>query len=204
MPCRSVRHCAHAGAHDVAIGQNDFHTADFGGVLAIGGVADPAIESVAHDAAPARRRRRHPQFDTALLDIFVKLEEADARLDHGIAQRFVDLDDSVHAFEVENDGALEPRCRAAIAMVLAAGDRPERDPVLARHGENVLDLLDGGWRNRRGSGVIHRIARSEGIEISLEIFLRAENPLLADDIGKGVEGFIEAPLGHVRRQNRHR
>ena len=89
---------------------------------------------------------------SAGLDGVVQVEPADAGLDHGVAELLVDLEDLVHVLERQHHGAAHLRRGAAVAVVLAAADRPQRDPVLVGDADDRLDLLDGGRARRRRTG----------------------------------------------------
>ena len=60
MPGRAVRHRAHARAQQGAVGQHDLVAAVLRAVLAVGRVAEPAVQAVADEAAPAQLRAPRP------------------------------------------------------------------------------------------------------------------------------------------------
>jgi hypothetical protein len=68
-------------------------------------VADAVIEGVTDDAAPPRVRRIDPELELALLNMAVEVEVRHAGLDDGAAAPFVDVEDPVHALEVDDDAA---------------------------------------------------------------------------------------------------
>ena len=155
LPGVRVRHRTHAGAQHVAIGQHHFHAAGKQEVLAVGRVADAAIDHVAQRAGNRRRRRAgEPQRQLLLLQVVVKLLVGDAGFDQSGAQIGIDFDDLVHALQIHDDLAALHRRRRTVAEVLAGRDRIDRDLVLVEHLEHGLDLLDAGGRDGRRGRVL--------------------------------------------------
>jgi hypothetical protein len=80
--------------------------------------AAAALERVADGAAPAGIGGIDPNLEPALLDVAIQIEVADAGLDDGVVRLVVDLDDAVHALQVDDDAARVGGRRAAVAQVL--------------------------------------------------------------------------------------
>src|SRR5690606_19858243 len=82
-----------------------------------------ALEGVADEAAPAGIGAVDPEPQAALADVAVEIEVADAGLDERVREILVDLDDLVHALQVEHDAAGVDGRRAAVGEVAAGRDR---------------------------------------------------------------------------------
>ena len=107
---------------------------------------------------------------------------ADPGLDHRIGVFFVDLDDTVQPFEIEDDATGLTRRRTTVTKISAGRNRPQRDLVFARYSENALHFPDilGCDRCRRGVR-IDRVGRI-GIAITAEmLFVVPDQPLRPND-----------------------
>ena len=152
-------HGAEPGAHDFAVGKHDFHAALMSGVIAVGRVADTVLERVAEHAAPAWIGAVDPQRIFLVPDEFVEVEIGDAGLDQGVGQLGIDLD-GPHAAEIEDHRPLEAGGSAAIGIVAAERDGPQRQAIVIGDAEHSLSLrprLPGG---RRRTGRMHRPSRA--------------------------------------------
>jgi hypothetical protein len=138
------------GAHDVAVRQHDFHAAVRVEVVAHRRVAATAFQRVADQTSPTGIGRIDPQLQLLLLNVAIQIEVADAGLDQGVVVLLAHLDDAVHPLEIETTLPVTVRRRAAVAEILAGGDRPQRNPVLARDADDLLDLLDAIRRDGGG------------------------------------------------------
>ena len=69
--------------------------------------AAATLERIAHGRAPARIGRVDPDIELVLLNVTIKVEIADAGLDHGVVNLVVDLEYPVHAFQIDDDAARE-------------------------------------------------------------------------------------------------
>src|SRR6185295_510519 len=107
LPRFSVRHGAHARAHDVAVREHHLHAAVRFEVVAIlkARVARAAIERVAHDAAPAGIGHVRPQANLLLLQVPIQIEVADAGLYQAEGLLLVHLEHAVHALQIEHHAA---------------------------------------------------------------------------------------------------
>jgi hypothetical protein len=73
--------------------------------------------------------------------VLVQIDEGHPRLDDSIVELVVDLDDLVHAVQVQRDGAIHAGRGAAVAEVLAAREGPEGDGVLVGDVQHALELV---------------------------------------------------------------
>ena len=197
-PDGAAFHRAHAGAQQLAIGQHHFKSADVLAVVAA--EAEAAFQRVAHHAAPAIAGNAHFHRDLVAREVFVQLEEADSGFDDAVAELLVDFQDAVHPAQVQHHRARHARRGAAIAQVLAAGNRPQRQLVFIGHAQHGLKLLDAGRRDggrRRVS-----IARTDGIgiEVGVAVLVGGEHPLRTHDLAQVGQRAVESRAGHARRQ----
>ena len=152
LPALRVRQCAHARAQHLAVGQHDFHAAVTAEMIAERAerVADAVIERIADGTAPAGIWAVDPDLEAALFDVAVEIEVRDAGLDEREAAPVVDLENPVHALQVDDDAAREIRRRAAVTQVLAGRDRIKRNAMRVGDANDRLHLLDG--RRNHGGG----------------------------------------------------
>ncbi len=197
LPALAAGQGAHSGAHHLARGQHHLHPADLGGVVAIGRVADPALQGVAHDAAPPQRRGRDPKLQPPRPDVLVEVEERHPRFDQGVGVLLVDLDDPVHPAEVEHHRAPHPGRAAAVAEVLADGDRPQRDAVLAGDPHRRLHLFDAARPDRPGADEVLATPERIGVGIGGKIGVRAEHGILAERRGEGLQRLAQPAGRHA-------
>ena len=112
-----ARQGTHAGAQQVAGGQHHLHAALI--VKAVppvgGGVGAAVVQGVADDAAPGRVHHLHGQPIALLLNVAEQVEQGHARFNDGVVLLVVDLDDAVHALEVQHHAVLIDRRCAAVA-----------------------------------------------------------------------------------------
>src|SRR5262245_40778124 len=97
------------------------------------GVTAAAVERVAHEAAPARIGRVDPEWNLVRAQMAVEIEVADAGLDEARLVARADVQDAVHALQIEDDAARIRGCRAAVRQVAARRDRIQREAVLIRN-----------------------------------------------------------------------
>ena len=109
------------------------------------GVADTVIEGVAHRASPARVWTVDPDLELAVLDVAIQIEVRHTRLDDGEVPLVVDLDDAVHALQVDDHRAREIAGRAAVSEVLAGGDREQRnaESIRGAHDRDTCSTVSG-------------------------------------------------------------
>ena len=199
LPGIVARHRAHTGPHDLSIRKNDLHATLHHEVIAIRCVTHAVVERISHDAAPAGIRDVEPQFQPAPPDVVVQVEVTDARLDEGVAEFFVHLQDAVHPVEIDNDGAGQDRGGPAIGEILAAGDRPQRDTKLAGDLDDLLHLLGCG-RCDRGMGLVPRVVVGDRVRIVVAHDLLArEHPFAADDLPESLQGIGHAISSYTWR-----
>ena len=97
VPGLVVGHRAHAGAQELAVGEDDLHAAGRHEVRAVRQVGDAVVERVADDAAPAEVGDGEHEVVPAGLQRVVEVEPAHAGLDDRVGELVVDLEDAVHA-----------------------------------------------------------------------------------------------------------
>jgi hypothetical protein len=124
------------------------------------------------------------------LEVLVDVEEPHARLDDGVRALLVDLEDAVHARELDDHRARDARRGAAVGVVLAARDGPQRHAQLVRHPDDRLHLVDGGRRDHGTGGELGGVPEGVGIEeLGGVLGGRAD--------GVGAQEGLEAPDGVV-------
>ncbi len=98
LPGLRTGQSAHAGAHQLAVGQHDLHAAVRFEVIAVrqGSATCAVVERVPHQAPPARIGTVDPQLQLVLADMPVEVEIGDARLDQHARVLLADLQDAVH------------------------------------------------------------------------------------------------------------
>ena len=119
MPAGVVGHGSHAGSKQLPVGEHDLHSAGGRELGAVGHVGEAVLERVAYDAAPAQIWDRRHQPMAAVTQRRAEIEPLHARLDHGVAELLVDLEDAVHPAQVHHHRALHSRRAAAVAVVAA-------------------------------------------------------------------------------------
>ena len=122
-------HRTHARPHEVPSASTT-SMPHWSGVVAVGGVAEAALEGVADDAAPADVGHRGHQPRADRPEVLVQVEEAHAGLDDDVPGLVVDLEHAVHPVQVDHDASVDPRDGPAVAVVLASGDGPQRDAAV--------------------------------------------------------------------------
>jgi hypothetical protein len=73
--------------------------------------------------------------------VLVQIDKRHAGFDDGVVELVVDLDDAVHAVQVQRDRPAHARRRPAVPEVLAAREGPQRDGVLVGRAQDLLELL---------------------------------------------------------------
>ena len=200
MPAVIALHGAHAGAHQATVRKHHLEPAEVARVQAIGRVADAVIERVADDRAPGVAGHGHPERRLFALQVLVKIEEADARLEHAIAQRGIELQDAVHAAEVEHDRSRHARRIRTVPEVLAARGRPERGLVLIGEAHDGLHLFHAARRERGRSGPLLFRARCVDVRVGIAVLVGREHPALADHALERLQGLPEPRRGQTWRQ----
>ena len=125
---------AHAGPHDLTVRHHHFQAAVGVKVIPIHavGVADTVVERVADDASPSRIGTVDPDLELAVLNVSIQIEVRHTRLDDGEVPLVIDLDDAVHALQIDDHRAREIAGRAAVSEVLAGRDRKQRNAIAVR------------------------------------------------------------------------
>ncbi len=198
-PGRAVGYRAHAGANHLPVGKHDFHAADV--VAVVAEAAEAALQRVADHAAPAVAGNAQLQRNPVLLHVVEQVEEADAGLDDAVAALRIDLDDAVQPAQVEHHRAGHARCRAAVAEILAARNRPQRDPELVGDLQHALDLLHVGRRDRRCRSMTLLAARRVGVEVGAAVLVGFQHPFATHDAGECCHGLGEARRADTRWKN---
>jgi len=160
-----VCHGAGAGPEELSGRKDYLHAALRLGVLAVGSVAEATIEGVAEDGSPANGGNGGPEMEALALNLVIEIEEGNAGLDDGIAVFAIDLDDAIHAVQIQNHGSLDDGTGASISQIPAAGDGPQRNLVCVGEPDNFLDLFSGFGSDGAGGLVIRR--GREGITVGI-------------------------------------
>ena len=128
--------------------------------------ATALVERVAHDAGVLRATGGvGPQPRTSELQVIIELLVGHARLDHGIAQLLVHLDDAVHARQHQGNAAFVTGGLFAVAEVFAGADRPDRHIGPGGGLHSRLHLLDrAGVGNDRGQGSEGQASTGGGLD----------------------------------------
>jgi hypothetical protein len=127
----------------------------------------------------------------------VEVEPAHTRLDDGVRAVLVDLEDAVHPAEADYHGALQPRRRAAVAVVHPGRVRPDGDPAFVRDPDDLLDLLDGLGHDDRGCEVVVPGRERERVAELREVALGREHAIGAQRRGESLDGAVEVALRHA-------
>jgi hypothetical protein len=201
LPGLSARQRAHAGSYNVAVGEHDLHAAVGVEVVAIERhrVAAAVVERVADDAAPSRIGHVDPELVTPFLDVTAQVEIADARLDETRRISLADVQNPVHALEIEHDAAGIRGRRASVSQISAGRDRIDRDLELIRDFDDLLYLFYAVGRDRSRSHPLFRFApqRRVCVSIEIEVLVAGEHPLLPDRAFKLGNGVRVASFAHA-------
>ena len=196
LPALRRRHRAHARAHDLAVRQHDLEPRVRSEMVAVEAhrVADAVIHRVADQAAPAGVRRVDPHLEPALLDVAIKIDVRDARLDEREVALVVARENAVHALQVDRDAAAHVRRRAAVGEVLARRDRVERDLVLVRRANDRLNLLRRVGAYGRGRDQLVRLVLDvrEVVAIRVQVVVAREHPVTPYGILFGRSNYLVA------------
>ncbi len=202
VPRAVALHRAHARPHQLAVREHDLHPARRGRpVDAVGHVRRAVVERVADDAAPAEICNREHELVAAGLDRLVEVEPADTGLDDRVGGLLVDLEHAVHAPQADDHGAADPRRGAAVTVVAALPDRPERHLVLVRHPDDLLNLLDRLRHDHRGGRVLVPGRIRERVAELPQLVFTGEDVLGSDGGGKALEGPCQLLLRNTWREN---
>jgi hypothetical protein len=131
----------------------------------------------------------------------MEIEESDAGLDDAVTLRLVDLDDAVHPAQVEHHRARHARRGTAIAEVLAARDRPQRNAKLVCDFQDALDLRHVRGSHRRRRCMARLFARRVGVDIGVAVLIGGQHPFPADDAGEGGQRLVELRRADAGREN---
>jgi hypothetical protein len=200
VPGLVVGHRAHAGAHDVAVGQHDLHPALHAHVQPVGQVGRAVVERVADHAPPAEVCAGEHQVVATGLERLVEVEPAHARLDDRVAELLVDLEHAVHVAQAHDHRAAHARGRAAVAVVAAGAVRPQRDALLVGDPHDRLDLLDRRGHDDRRRRVVVRRGVLERIAELVQVRVGREHLVHAERDREGVDRARELRFGETRRQ----
>ena len=194
---------AHAGAHDLALRQDHLEARLPQEVVTVGRVADAAVERVADDAAPPEVGRVEHEDGVCRLQVLVEVEVRDAGLQQGIAVLLVDLQDAVHPLaHVDDDRAGQPWRRAAVAVVLARGDRRQRDAVTVGDPHDLLDLLGAPGSDDGGREELIVAEHRIGVAVGLQPGRVVDDVLPADGTAKLAERVVERSPRRRRGEGR--
>ena len=166
-----VRHPRHAGAHHIAIGHDHLKPAQVARVQAIGRIADAVVERISEHRAPAITRNRHPQGRLFTGQMLIKIKETDARLNHTIAKLWINLENLIHATEIEHNRARHAGSSLPIAQVFTAADRPKRRLKLVGEPHDGLHLFSGPRRDGSGSWPQGLRAGRIDVRIGIAVFI---------------------------------
>src|ERR1700722_3266278 len=166
-------------------------------------VAASTIERISNRTPPAGIGDIDPKLQTLFLDVAIEIEVADAGLDQRVGVLLIDLQDPIHAFQIEHDTAgIDWRC-AAVAEVLSGGNRIDGDLEGVGDAYDFLYLFDVVRGHGGGSDQFIRFApeRGVGVAIQSDIFVAGENPFLAHGLFKLLQCSSEITLTHTRRNS---
>lgn len=68
----------------------------------LGGIAESAIQCIAHHRAPTEERNRRSEVEAPSFDFVIEIKERHARLNDSIGTLGVDLDDLAHAMKIQH------------------------------------------------------------------------------------------------------
>jgi hypothetical protein len=121
-----------------------------------------------------------------LLQIVVKIEEADAGFNQNGAVFSIDLN-LLHSAEIEHNRALHHRSRTTIAEILTATDRPERDLILVGDAHDRAHFFNvcGG---ECSPGLMLAFIACKMIRIGNAIIIACHHMVFADCGSEGAEG----------------
>src|SRR5688572_28188547 len=163
-------------------------------------VADAVVEGVTRDAAPAGVRAVDPELQAAFLDIAVEIEVADAGLHERVGVALVDLEDTVHALQIEHDAARQHGCRAAVAEIAARRYRVKRNTELGGDADDFKHLLGRiGSHGSRGHfffGLAHE--RRISVAVQRDVLVAREHPFGPHHRSEAGDGPLEIPLTDPR------
>jgi hypothetical protein len=113
----------------------------------------------------------------------------------------VDLDDPVHAFEIDDDRARQRGRCAAVSQIPSRRHRPQGNPVGVGGPDDRLHLLDALRRDRcRRHPVFGFVPeRRVGVAVEREVVVVREDPLPADGCGEFVERLGEVTSSDAGR-----
>jgi hypothetical protein len=166
-------------------------------------IAAAIVERVADHAAPAGIRAVDPEIEFPVLDVAVEIEIGDTRLDKDISVALVDLEDAVHALEIEDNAPREDRCSTAITQILAGRDRIDRDAFLIGDAHHRLDFLCADRRDRSGGEPLFRFVPEDGIGVAmgLQVLVRGEDPVSTHHGPEARQRGGEISGAHARRRS---
>ncbi len=144
--------------------------------------AEATLQGVAYDAPPGISRNGELQGDAVGGQMLVQVEESNPGLEDAVAQLRVDLENPLEPAQIDDDRAGHARRRSAIAEILAARDRPQRNPVFVGEAHQRLNLARRAWRDGRGGSVCRGISWGVHIQVRLPVLIRSEHPLFADHL----------------------
>src|SRR6185295_12132600 len=115
-------------------------------------------------------------------DVAIEVGVADARLDEARGVVLVHFEHAIHALQVHDHAAGIRGRRAAVTEIAARRDGIQRDFVLIRGADDLLNLLHRvGRDDGRGDALLRlAVVRREGVAVRVEIRVGGEDPVLAD------------------------
>lgn len=143
-------HGAHTGAQQVAIREYYLKAAQTLEVISLKGVTAAVLQRIGDHAAPPRRWHCHPELQALPLNMAVQIKKAHARLQDRVGLFLIDLDNAVHALEIERDHVRAHWRGATKTEVLAGGNHPEWNVMLVADPHKLLHFLCILGRNRGG------------------------------------------------------
>src|ERR1700683_160063 len=112
------------------------------------GISDSVIQGISDRTAPSGVRAIDPDLQPAVLDVAVQIKVGDAGLNEGEISAFIDLENFVHALQIDDHTAAQFRRRSAIRKILAGGNWEQRYLVAIGCPDDGLYLFHCGRGNR--------------------------------------------------------
>src|SRR5271154_2833786 len=168
-------------------------------------IAAATIERIANRAAPAGIGNIHPQLESLFLNIAIEVKIADSRLNERVRVGLIDLENPIHALQIQNHAARIRGRRTAISKIFSRRDWIDRNLVLVRDPDDLLHLFDIIRSDGRGRDQLVCLSPERRVSIAIEryVFVARENPLLADSVFKLLDRFSEIAGAYTWR-NLHR
>ncbi len=203
VPGLAVRHPAHARAQHVAVREHDLEAARGLGMLPVQRVAATVLERVPDDAAPADIRDRRPELVTGRLQVVVQVEEAHTRLDERVCELLVHLQHLIHLPQADEDRPAHTRRGAAVRVVPALPERPQRNAELVCDSHDGLHILDRPRRHHGRGGVLIGPDEVVRVPVLAQVIFGGEDRIRAQSLDEGLHRTFHRRVAHTAQNRRH-